>query len=662
MATPTTLARIDVKIGENIKFEFQPMTVIDTNHSQITLKNRETDLVESLTWDKFRDAYFKKKVVFEERVSNVHFSVANDNINVPFELLPNKEQECARRRFAYAEGVRKKYPGVVSNSDLKAEIARIAQEIEDHRPVKPRRVRDYLKTYDNAGGVIDAFISRESHRGPNGPRAHPLVMSMISDAIERVFRRKEKVTVSDAELEAGKSLKKHNDGKLPGGILALPSDRTIRRYVNKRMCYALEQQHLGKKALKHKYAPTFQRHYNTTRPLEVVEMDSHMLDLKLKVGSEEVKMRCWIILAIDVHTRMVVGFHLTLGNPDANGAVSCLLNMMQPKDKVLEPYDSYISGFWPCFGKPRTIVVDNGSEFLNNQFMNACARLGIAIIWCEAGEPEQKPHVERFFGTLNTQLNHKIPGTTMSNPDQLEAYDYDSDANARFRVEEYKRIITKYLVDIYHKDFHEGLEDIPYDVWTEGVKKYPVTLPPSADQLAVLMDRIETRTMTKKGIKIESLTYNSEELAALRNGRTGIKAKLRFNEGELSRIYVFNDKTGGYFEVPSTNLEKTIGLTWEKHLEDREKVRTKRKMAKGSEQRQEDRIALYDTIHRSEDDVDVEQSSQPKASKRCSPEVVIHNAKAMTPPSGSDYSDLYGANDDNGQETEEEYMRRKQRA
>lgn len=660
MATPTTLARIDVKIGENIKFEFQPMTVMDTNHSQITLKNRETELVESLTWDTFRDAYFKKKVVFEERASAVHFPVANDNIKIPFELLPEKEQERARREFAYAAGVRMKYPGVVSNSDLKAEIARIAQEIGDHRPVKPRRVRDYLQTYKDADGVLDAFAPRR--RGPKGPQTHPLVISMISDAIERVFRRKEKVTVSDVELEAVKSLKAHNDRKLPGGILKMPSVRTIRRYVNKRMCYVLEQQHLGKKALKHKYAPTFQRHYNTTRPLEVVEMDSHMLDLKLKVGSEDVLMRCWIILAIDVHTRMVVGFHITLGNPDANGAVSCLLNMVQPKDEVLEPYGSYISGFWPCFGMPRTIVVDNGSEYLNEQFMDACARLGIAIICCEAGEPEQKPHVERFFGTLNTQLNHKIPGTTMSNPVQLEAYDYDPDTNARFRVEDYKRILTKYLVDIYHKDLHEGLEDVPYDVWTEGVKKYPVTLPPSADQLAVLMDRIETRTMTKKGIKIEDLTYNSEELAALRNGRTGIKAKLRFNKDDLARIYVFNDKTGGYFEVPSTNLEKTIGLTWKKHLEDREKVRAKRKKAKESEQLQEDRIALNDTIHGHQDDADVDHESQPKASKPNSLEVVIHNAKAMTPSSGSDYSDLYGANDDNGPETEEEYMRRKQRA
>jgi putative transposase len=98
------------------------------------------------------------------------------------------------------------------------------------------------------------------------------------------------------------------------------------------------------------------------RPLDLVQIDHTEVDV-IVVDPEHrqsVK-RPWLTLAIDVHSRMVVGYHLSLDEPSAVSVGLCLLNAVFDKTTLLADRDIDIA--WPCAGLPLALLVDNGPDF-----------------------------------------------------------------------------------------------------------------------------------------------------------------------------------------------------------------------------------------------------------------------------------------------------------
>src|SRR5690606_25676795 len=109
--------------------------------------------------------------------------------------------------------------------------------------------------------------------------------------------------------------------------------------------------------------------------------------------------RPWITVALDRFTRMIVGVHIGFLPPGAHTVMLCLRNAIRPKEELLRRYPS-IRGDWPCFGKPKAIVVDNGPEFHSRSFKESCLALNIDVIYCPVRKPRYKGKVERWFGRL----------------------------------------------------------------------------------------------------------------------------------------------------------------------------------------------------------------------------------------------------------------------
>ncbi len=93
----------------------------------------------------------------------------------------------------------------------------------------------------------------------------------------------------------------------------------------------------------------------------------------------------WLTLAIDVHTRMVVGYHLSLNEPSVISIGLCLLNAVFDKSVLLEGIE--VDASWPTLGMPRTVHVDNGSEFHSKAFLRGCQEHGIQVDWRPLGTP-----------------------------------------------------------------------------------------------------------------------------------------------------------------------------------------------------------------------------------------------------------------------------------
>ncbi|WP_287302469.1 DDE-type integrase/transposase/recombinase [Mesorhizobium sp.] len=160
--------------------------------------------------------------------------------------------------------------------------------------------------------------------------------------------------------------------------------------------------------------------FGASRPLEVVQIDHTKADVF--VVDEETRQpigRPWLTLAMDICSRMVTGFYLTMDAPSRLSTSLCLLHSVFDKSVWLRERE--IREPWPVAGLPTTVHVDNGSDFRSRAFKRGCEDAGMAIEWRPPGEPRFGGHIERLIGTQMGKL-HLLPGTTFSNEQELGEY------------------------------------------------------------------------------------------------------------------------------------------------------------------------------------------------------------------------------------------------
>jgi len=178
--------------------------------------------------------------------------------------------------------------------------------------------------------------------------------------------------------------------------------------------------------------------------------------------------------------------------------------------------------------------------------------------------PWYKSAIERYFGALNSQLLSDAPGKTLSNFLQLS--DYDPKKNAVISFEALQEILHIFIVDIHNQSSHPELKSPRSKVWELAITEWTPALPPSNQELKVLMGGITTRKVTRRGVEFEGLLYNSSELARLRsNYQSTEKATVKYDPTDLSCIYVLDPTTHQFLEVPALSLEYTRGLTLWQH-------------------------------------------------------------------------------------------------
>jgi putative transposase len=103
-------------------------------------------------------------------------------------------------------------------------------------------------------------------------------------------------------------------------------------------------------------------------------------------------------------------------------------------------------------------------------------------------------------------------------------------------------------------------------MWTSSIKPEDIRLPDETTQLDVVMGRVESRSLTHKGIEFEGLFYNSPELAELRRREgANLTIEIRVNESDIGSIYVLSPKTSKAYTVPSLDPEYANGISLWQH-------------------------------------------------------------------------------------------------
>ena len=287
---------------------------------------------------------------------------------------------------------------------------------------------------------------------------------------------------------------------------------------------------------------------SASRPLEIVQIDHTKADIF--VVDEETREpigRPWLTLAMDVFSRMVTGFYLTMEAPSRLSTSLCLLHSVYDKTAWLKARK--IEEPWPVAGLPDRVHVDNGADFRSRAFKRGCENAGIAIDWRPPGTPRFGGHIERLIGTQMGRL-HLLPGTTFSNAQDLA--EYDSRKHAALTLRELERYIALDIVGSYHQSIHSSLSRPPLAVWRDHEGDIPLRLPEDRLQFWVTFLPEQERTLRPTGIHLFDLRYWSPALSA-DVGRTERRLLVKYDPRDMSRVFV-RRLSGNFVEARYADL------------------------------------------------------------------------------------------------------------
>jgi transposase InsO family protein len=289
----------------------------------------------------------------------------------------------------------------------------------------------------------------------------------------------------------------------------------------------------------------------TTRPLERVEADHFLCDVHLICGRTGKRLgRPWLTVLVDHNTGLVLGYYISFAAPSAASVLAALRHAILPKDDAEGTGASAGAGayVWIAFGIPELLVVDNGLDLTSYGVRDACAALGIDLLFTPPRNPWFKGRVERFGRTINTRFIHWLPGTTLGKA--TADLNYNGAKNAVLTFESFKALFEQYVRTIHNRKPRQQSGSSPQTKFIQGIQQWPPRVPSSGDEFdqAAALHRI--RTLQQTGLHTVGLQYKNDALEQIwQRNPASTRLTFRLNPMDLSSILVEHPLTSQYFKV-----------------------------------------------------------------------------------------------------------------
>lgn len=387
------------------------------------------------------------------------------------------------------------------------------------------RLYDLLRQY-RAAPVTSSLLSRSPGPEKGRRRLTQEMEAVVEEAMRDTYRRRERPTVTALHDRVRELC--HARG------LAAPSWKAVRARIELVDRRALMRDREGTKAARDRFAPAAAE-YRADHVLHIVQIDHTLVDLIVVDAIHRRPLqRPWLTLAIDVASRMVAGFYLSLENPSSASVALAIQHMVMPKAAWLEARN--IKGDWPVFGLPDVIHIDNAREFHGKALVRGAAEHGITLVHRPVARPHYGGHIERLIGTMMGTV-HLLPGTTASDVAARGAY--DPEKHATMTLDELERWLGLEIVGRYHAEVHSSLGLPPVVVWGDAVaaRPGPLRLPPDAEQFLQDFLPFEERSIRRDGVHLFGLRYWDDVLSAWA-GRLSRRLRVRYDPRDLSCVFV----------------------------------------------------------------------------------------------------------------------------
>lgn len=467
--------------------------------------------------------------------------------------IGDDDWRIAEQRFAAIK------PLLGSTNIGRDEVAKRAKEVN----VDTATLYRWLQRY-NAYGVVSALIPKKRGWKAGGSRISIDVAFTINKVIEDFYLTTQRPTVQKTVTEVLRRC------MLRG--LEPPHPNTIRARLAKVNEEQLLRGRGHKEKAKNKFLPAAGSFPNADYPLAVIQIDHTPADIILVDDIHRKPIgRPWITLAMDIYSRMIVGYYLSFDAPSETSVAMCVAHAVLPKDEWLTLHN--VDAEWNVWGMPVTIHVDNGADFRSNNFQQSCQMYGINLEFRPVKQPNYGGHIERVLGTFLREI-HDLPGTTFSNTKEKDGY--NSEKEAALTMSEFEAWLVTLICKVYHQKIHSSIGMTPTRKWEIGVfgnneiQGCGVPARP-ADRFTVLLDFLPSfsRTVQTFGVTIDGLTYYSEALRPWINSRDPKDNKqkrefiFRRDPRDISTIWFFDPLLKQYFKIPFADLSLPSVSIWE---------------------------------------------------------------------------------------------------
>ncbi len=468
----------------------------------------------------------------------------------------------------------------------------------------------WIRDYENSL-LLSALLPKS--RSDKGEKRLPEEVEVImKNTIETQYLSKQRKSKQKACLEIHKLCK--NAGITP------PHKNTIYNRIKELDAEFVMSKRHGKKQANQVYSPIEGSFPDANWPYAVIQIDHTKIDIILVDDLHRKPVgRPWITLAIDVFSRMVAGFYVSFDPPGAMSTGQCVTNTILPKDAWLAKHN--IHGEWHCWGIPDMLHMDNAKEFRGTMLKRACQEYGIDIEWRPVARPHFGAHIERLMETFGTEI-HELPGTTFSNTQQRG--DYDSEGNAAITLAEFEEWLVTFIVNVYHKRFHSGINMAPIEKYRQGIfgsSESPGRGLPSrmVDEERLRLDLMpyKERTIQDYGVLIDKVHYYHDVVRHWINAPDPQKPKdkrkfmFRRNPMDISVIWFFDPELHCYYQLPYRDTSLPPISIWE--------LRQATRLAEANGRKNIDERAIfeaYDRMREIEDQAKAKTSAVRRAAQR----------------------------------------------
>ncbi|MGY8627951.1 Mu transposase C-terminal domain-containing protein [Chromobacterium violaceum] len=480
----------------------------------------------------------------------------------PFDSHSSLAQTAALRRQAYTDAFNAQRSPCYTKHKLEAFIQDIAQRIGDRNPPSSSTLYRWHTRLQSSGGNPLALVPNFSQRGGKGQRMSEELRGLVEAAIQTTYLTLKRPSIRATYEKLQIQIAAHNDQTPVDQHIKLPCYDTVRRFISNLPKYEVDLARYGREYARKKY-----RHSSITPDtmylLERIEIDHTPLDVFIIDEDSTLALgRPQITVAIDCHTRMILGFYLSFSPPSIEAVLRCLQHTISTKSYVKERYPD-IQNEWPCYGIPTTAVIDNGLEFHAKDLLRATFELSTNYQFCPPRTPWFKPMIERVIRTLSEQFAHQLPGTSFSK--WFNRHGYDSLKESILTFTELVHALHIWVIDIYAQSYHRGLKQTPYVAWQRAAAIVtPRTIDP--ERLRLVLSKQAERVLGHAGIELHGLRYNCKDLLPWRKQLGDrIKVQIHFDSNNLGSIFAIHPQTQEAMAVPCLTPEYAEGLQLHQH-------------------------------------------------------------------------------------------------
>lgn len=421
-----------------------------------------------------------------------------------------------------------------------------------------RQIYKLIRRYRGSNNNLRSLIILKKSGGKGKSRIRDNIEVIIQSVIQEKYLSKQQIKMSIITEEVYRLCYYAN--------IKAPCSNTISKRIQQLSRKEIITKRRGIDDAR-KYQPVIGSFPTPDHPLAILQIDHTPVDIMIVDAVYRKPIgRPYLTVAIDVYSRCITGFCLTLEPPSAVSVALCLTHSIFDKEGWLSDRD--IDTSWPIWGKPNLLYVDNAKEFHSEALQRGCDAHGITIDYRPIGQPHYDGIVERVIGTL-MQLIHQLPGTTFSNISERGSY--PSEQKAILTMSELEKWLTISITDYYHQKIHSGIVMPPIEKFKIGIlgdntNKGCGYFPRIQNKKAFLIDflPVERRTLQRHGFMLDHIVYYSNSLSPMiANKEKYGPFLIRRDPRDISRIYVLDHDSQTYLEIPYRTLSRPSITLWE---------------------------------------------------------------------------------------------------